>query len=355
MTQKQKTRIARWLIALLAVAVAAGAGGYAGYSYVNSSPGHRGLYSLEIRTGMSAGQIANQLEAEGLIRSSVFFRLLARVHGYDRHIHAGTHWIDGTKPTSGILRQLLTGGLHIVRVTIPEGLTIREIGARLARDLPFSAEEFVAAATDSALVARWTYPGAYTLEGYLFPDTYHLDVNASVNQTIGVLAGRFHAVFTPEWEKRADSLGMSVHEIVTLASIVEKEAQVARERGIVSQVFHKRLKLRYRLGADPTVKYAMEDPNRRLSLRDIEIDSPYNTYKHHGLPPGPICSPGRGALHATLYPADTDYLYFVANWDGTHTFTRSLREHNRAKQESHRRYWEMRREERRRAAEQSGG
>ena len=159
-------------------------------------------------------------------------------------------------------------------------------------------------------------------------------------------------MFDGEIAARCDSVGLTPHEVVTLASIVEKEAQVARERGIISQVFLKRLELDYKLGADPTVKYAMGNAGRRLSFRDIEIDSPYNTYLYPGLPPGPICSPGRGALEATVHPADTDFLYFVANWDGTHTFTRSLNQHVRAKRVSERRYQEWRREQ---SAGEAGG
>ncbi len=354
MTRSHGTRIIGWTIALAAVGILGGVAVYAGASWLNSSPKNVELYSLEIEPGMSAGRVAEKLEREGLIRSARFFRVLARFRGFDRQIHAGTHWVDGRKTTSGILAQLLSGGIRIVRITVPEGLVIDDIAELLAKALPFEPEEFVEACQDSELVATLAYPGAKTMEGYLFPDTYFFDVNAGVRETIGVMSRRFHNVFADSLVLRADSLRMSVHEIVTLASIIEKEAQVRSEQPIISQVFHKRLKIGYRLGADPTVKYAMGQANRRLSLRDIEVDSPYNTYKHRGLPPGPICSPGRGALHAALYPADTNYLYFVANWDGTHTFTKTLLDHNRAKKVSNQRYWEWRREQRRREAEQGG-
>lgn len=346
------SRIIKWIISLGAVGILGGAAVYAGVSWLNASPNRVELYSLDVESGMSASRVAEKLEREGLIRSARFFRVLARFRGFDRQIHAGTHWVDGRKTTSGILTQLLSGGIRIVRITIPEGLVIGDIAELLAKKLPFEPEEFVEACQDSVLVATFAYPGAKTMEGYLFPDTYFLDMNADVRETIGIMSRRFHNVFADSLVHRADSLRMSVHEVVTLASIIEKEAQVRSEQPIISQVFHKRLKIGYRLGADPTVKYAMGQANRRLSLRDIEIDSPYNTYKYRGLPPGPICSPGRGALHAALYPADTNYLYFVANWDGTHTFTKTLRDHNRAKTLSNQRYWEMRREQRLREAAQ---
>ena len=147
---------------------------------------------------------------------------------------------------------------------------------------------------------------------------------------------------TADMQARADSLGMNMPEIITLASIIEKEAATSEERPVISQVFHKRLTIGYKLGADPTVKYALRLKPERLSLRDIEIDSPYNTYRYAGLPPGPRCNPGILSIRAALYPASTDYLYFVANWDDTHTFTRTLREHSKAKQVSRRLYRRMR-------------
>jgi UPF0755 protein len=303
---------------------------------------------------MSGDQIATQLEREGLIKSARYFGLLARLRRYDRSIRAGTHWVDGNQRTSDILTQLLSGGLRITRVTVPEGKSILQIASILAAELPFDSAAFVMATRDSITVAQWVSDTARTLEGYLYPDTYFLDVNTNEREAITILAERFREVFTTEMRERADSIGMTTHELITLASIIEKEAQVASERGIISQVFHTRLKIGYKLGSDPTVKYAMGTANRRLSFRDVEIDSPYNTYRYYGLPPGPICSPGRGAILAALHPDDTDFLYFVANWDGTHTFTRSLRQHVAAKRISNERYQEWRREQRRREAAAGG-
>ena len=349
----KRTRLIAILVAICTTLIATSGGLYLGALWLNSSPGQRGLFSLDIEAGMTASRIARTLHDERVIRSPRFFRLLARFRGYDRQIHAGTHWVDGNASANDILEQLLTGGVRIARITIPEGLTIRQMATIFAAELPFTEAEFIAAAHDSALVDEWALLGAPSMEGYLFPDTYHLDISSRPREVVETMAGRFREVFDGEIAGRCDSVGLTPHEVVTLASIVEKEAQVARERGIISQVFLKRLELDYKLGADPTVKYAMGNAGRRLSFRDIEIDSPYNTYLYPGLPPGPICSPGRGALEATVRPADTDFLYFVANWDGTHTFTRSLNQHVRAKRVSERRYQEWRREQS--AGEASGG
>jgi len=344
-TKKRRTvrLLWRWVgwAALLFFALA----GVVAYEYarhLNSSPHRVALCQVEIAPGMTARQVGEELESRGIIRSARFFSFAARLMEFDRHIRAGAHWIDGFKPTVTILRQLLSGGLSIVRFTVPEGLTIEEMADIVAANLPVIPDSFVAAANDSALVARYAFPGASSLEGFLFPDTYNFDANAGSRAVVRTMATRFHELFTPTMEARAESLRMTLLEVLTLASIIEKEAMVDRERPIVSQVFHKRLKIGYRLEADPTVKYVMERNRRRLSLRDIEIDSPYNTYRNHGLPPGPICNPGIESIRAALWPAETDYLYFVANWDGTHTFTRSLREHNVAKVESERKYRQWR-------------
>ena len=341
-----------WWAAVIvgAAGVVCGLGAYGYARYINSSPGNVRLYRFVIEEGATARQIGDQLEREGIIGSARFFSLAARLMEFDRHIHAGTHWVDGSKTTLTILRQVLSGGLDITKVTIPEGLTIREVANLVAQALPVVPDSLVALAFDTAYVGRYAFPGAPSLEGFLFPDTYLFDASAGPVLVVRTMAERFHELFTDDMKHRADTLGMSPLEIVTLASIIEKEAMVHKELPIISQVFHKRLKLGYKLGADPTVKYVMEREPRRLSLRDIEVDSPYNTYKYSGLPPGPICNPGIEAMRAALWPAHTDYLYFVSNWDGTHAFTRSLREHNVAKSESARKYRQWRAEQRRRSA-----
>ena len=339
--------IAAGVIASLLVVAALGVRHWA--LDLNESPRRVGLFRLDIESGMTAGRVADTLETAGLIKSAAFFGLVARWTDFDRSIHAGTHWVDGSQSTYSILRSLMRGGLSVVRVTIPEGHTISGTAEVLARSLSFTAAEFDSIAGTETVIQRYGLPGSTTLEGQLYPDTYYFDGHSGPEDVIAVLTRKLKSVLVPEWRARADSIDMTLNEVLTLASIVEKEAMVDSERPIIAQVFHRRLRIGYRLEADPTVKYVMERSHRRLSLRDIAVDSPYNTYRNHGLPPGPICSPGARSIQATLWPStDTNYLYFVANWDGTHTFSRTLVEHNRAKEVSNRLYWRMRAEQRRR-------
>lgn len=351
--ERSSRRLLWWLgsVSLLLLVGVVLAYGYA--RYLNSSPGNVRLYRFAIEPGATARQIGEHLERDQIIRSASFFTIAARLMEFDRRIHAGTHWVDGSLTTLAVLRHLLSGGLQITVLTIPEGLTVRETAAVIATQLPVEPDSLVALAYDSLYVHLYGFPGASSLEGFLFPDTYFLDAGADPHSVIGTMARRFHDLFTDDMKARTDTLNMRLIDILTLASIIEKEAMAEGERPVISQVFHRRLALGYKLGADPTVKYVMDKDPRRLSLRDIEIDSPYNTYRYAGLPPGPICSPGIGAIRAALWPADGDYLYFVSNWDGTHTFTKSLREHNLAKAESNRRYREWRTEQRRRATQSS--
>ena len=175
---------------------------------------------------------------------------------------------------------------------------------------------------------------AESLEGYLFPETYKFSLMMAEEQVIRRLVKQFQRVFDSQMRAQASRMGMTVHETVSMASIIEGEAQVGDERPIISAVYHNRLKKRMRLQADPTVQYAIVDGPRRLFYKDYRIDSPYNTYRHRGLPPGPIMSPGEASLRAALYPAEVNYLYFVARGDGSHIFSRTTREHEKAKRET---------------------
>ena len=189
---------------------------------------------------------------------------------------------------------------------------------------------FVELAYDSAF-CRGVGIAAPSLEGYLFPDTYYVPRNIRARTMIETMLARFRAVFDDSLAQRTRQIGFTAHEILTLASIIEREARVEEERPIISGVFHRRLKLRRPLEADPTVEYALGMRKKRLLYKDLEVDSPYNTYRYPGLPPGPICNPGRASILAALYPAETPYLYFVAKGDGTHEFTSSERDHLNAK------------------------
>ena len=187
----------------------------------------------------------------------------------------------------------------------------------------------MAAAHDPELIKRWKIPND-SLEGYLFPDTYYFHKGASALDVAGSMLEQFKHNISPEWRERADALGFSMHQIITLASLIEKEAGVATERPIISAVYHNRLRNNIRLQCDPTVIYAIPNFDGNLTRKHLRLDSPYNTYRYRGLPPGPIANPGRASIEAALYPADVDYQYFVSRNDGTHQFSTTLRQHNNA-------------------------
>jgi len=226
------------------------------------------------------------------------------------------------------------GTVETVALTVPEGFTLREIGPRIAELSGVPSDSVLALAGDSALAARLEVPGP-TLEGYLYPETYRFASDVDPVRVLRTMTTRYREFWTRERRARADSMGLTEREAVTLASIVEAEARVDRERPIIAAVYLNRLDRGMRLQADPTVQYALEEPVSRLLYAHIDsvADSPYNTYTHRGLPPGPIGSPGVASLRAVLRPADVPYLYFVARPDGSHVFSRTLPEHNRAKRE----------------------
>jgi UPF0755 protein len=318
------------------------------FLYINSSPGLMGRHLFHIRRGESAWQVSARLQRNNLVRSARFFRFIATKTGSHTRIQAGRYWIDRSWTTREILDELVKGQTANTRVTIREGLTLNQIAIDVSTALDFTKAEFDSIAADSAIIARYGLPGLTSLEGFLYPDTYYFNSIATPEDVISVMTRRMHAVLSPEWVEHArERYNLTPAEVLTLASIVEKEAVVDTERGIIAQVFLKRLRIGYKLGADPTVKYVMSRFKHRLRNSDIAIDSPYNTYLYHGLPPGPICNPRSASIRAVIWPAKTDFLYFVANWDGTHTFSRSLIEHNRAKRQSNVLYWRMRRAQKR--------
>jgi UPF0755 protein len=224
----------------------------------------------------------------------------------------------------------MNGGTGIInRVTIPEGYDIVQITPLLTRALGVPADSVNAAVRDSTLRARVSDP-AETLEGYLFPDTYILAPGSSAREAIGEMVRRFEREWKPEYDAQAAALGYSRHQIVTMASIVEKEARLPEERPVIAAVYYNRLRTGMPLQADPTVQYALGHHVGRVLYKDLEVDSPYNTYQHPGLPPGPIASPGGASLRAALAPAKVPYLYFVAAPDGHHEFRTTMAEHAKA-------------------------
>ncbi len=286
-----------------------------------------GPVRITIASGMTAADVGRLLADRGIIRCPICFRLAARVSGLDRSFRAGDHELY--RPlTMGRLVRTLTGPPlppPFTRVIVPEGLTIEETAAVVARQCAIDSAAFASLARDRIFAAVLGIDSG-SLEGYLYPDTYFVHPPGDARALIGRMVRRFRQV-TGDWAAvRADSLGFTLNEAVTLASIVQAETSRPGEMPMVSQVFHRRLALGRPLEANPTVQYALGS-KRRVLYEDLKVNSPYNTYRHAGLPPGPIGSPGIEAIRAALRPADTDYLYFVADGGGGHVFSRTLAEH----------------------------
>lgn len=318
------------LVFLIEGAILCAGVGIGVYILQRPAPATGEIKEIVVEPGMTVSQVADTLRREGLLRNVYWFRLLAQYRRVDTMLHVGRYRFETGMPAGEILEALATGEGGTQKVTIPEGLTILEIARILREQVDIDSTRFVAMASDPA-VAREMGIDAPTLEGYLFPETYSLYRHMRPGQVIREMTAMFRRVFNDEFKARAGQMGFSVHEIVTLASIVEEEAQLAEERPIIAGVFYNRLKRGYLLQADPTVKYGLGQPNMQLYEKHLSDPSPYNTYVHSGLPPGPICSPGAAAIHAALHPQDVPYLYFVARGDGSHIFSRSNEEHNNAK------------------------
>lgn len=332
---RRRRRLAAGALTLLLAGVGAGACGGTG--------GNDAGVRVTVPTGASFRQVADTLEARGLVGSARLFRWYAAFGGRDRAIKAGTYQLAADQSWGELLDALVAGTGLVVSVTIPEGFDLRRIVPRLARALEVPEDSVRAAVRDSAWRAERDIPAA-TLEGYLFPDTYVFAAGTTAREAVRLMLARFDAMWRPEWDARLAALGITRHQAVTMAALVEKEARVAAERPTIAAVYWNRVRIGMRLQADPTVQYALPEHVERLLFVHLEVDSPYNTYRHDGLPPGPIASPGAASLGAALHPTDVPYLFFVAHPDGHHEFTRTFQEHQRA-------IAMVRREARRRASE----
>ena len=277
--------------------------------------------------GATFSAATDSLHKAGLVGSKFLFKVYARIKGTDRNIKPGTYLLKRGTPWPDIVGALHGGRGLVNTVTIPEGFAISQIVPLFARNLQIPADSVTVAIRDTVLLKRLGIPGK-TLEGYLFPDTYAFPIGTTARQAVLELVKRFEREWKPEWNARLDSLGLNRHEVVALASIVEKEAKKADERPVIAAVYLNRLRNKMLLQADPTVQFALGKHTPRVLNKDLEIDSPYNTYKYPGLPPGPIASPGGASLVAALFPASVPFLYFVAAPDGHHEFRRTLDEHN---------------------------
>ena len=272
---------------------------------------------------------ADSLEAAGVIGSAKLFGFYAKLTGKDRSIKAGTYIFDRSASWNEVIDALVAGKGIVITVTIPEGWDLKTIIPAVSKVMKVSEAALDSATRDTALIRRLEIPTP-TLEGYLFPETYLLPEGSDALPIVRRLVAEFERRWKPEWNTQLQKIGMTRHQVVSLAAIIEKEARIATERPTISAVYHNRLKRGMLLQADPTVLYALGRHAARVLYRDLEVKSPYNTYRNVGLPPGPIASPGIASIEAALFPADVPYLYFVAHPDGHHEFRATLREHNEA-------------------------
>jgi UPF0755 protein len=286
---------------------------------------------VEIPPGAGVSTIAHRLADAGVVADPWTFRVAARLSGEERRLQAGEYHFAAAATPADVVARLARGDVYTRPVTFPEGLTIEEMADVFERAGLGTRAAFLDATAETSLVAEFD-PEAVSLEGYLFPDTYALPRRASAPEVVQAMVNGFRQAFDAPLRAAARARGVSVRDVVTLASLIEKETAAAHERELVSAVYHNRLRAGMPLQADPTVIYAMRLAgtwNGNIRRSDLQMDSPYNTYRYRGLPPGPIAAPGRAALAAALAPADIDYLYFVSRNDGTHVFATTLAEHNR--------------------------
>lgn len=289
---------------------------------------------VRIPQGYSASQIVTLLEEEGIIANPTLFRFLLKVERAEQKLQAGSYLLSAQMRPLEIIEHLRSGRVATVRVVIPEGFQIKQIAAVLAERGLADAERFIELASNAHLVFGENLPldlPIPSLEGYLFPDTYYFSEGQREEDLIGQMVERFLQVTGENIVPLLEHSPFTLHEVVTLASIVEREIMVDYERPLVASVYLNRLAIDMPLQADPTVRYVTEEERPRVLYRDLEIDSPYNTYRYRGLPPGPIASPGLASMLAVLNPADTDYLFFLSRGDGTHEFTRTYSEHLQAR------------------------
>ena len=285
---------------------------------------------VTIPPGAGAAEIRQRLLDAKLIRDDFTLRAALRWTGNARALKAGEYRFEGPMSAVDVLDKLTAGDIYTRRITFPEGLTIAEM-ARLYESREFgAARDFIQAAQNARLIADID-PQAPDLEGYLFPETYPLPRQWGADRLVAAMVDRFKATYTEDLRSKAREQGLTTRQVVTLASLVEKETAKDEERPLVAAVYRNRMRIGMGMQADPTVVYALQKAGRydgNIRREDLAFDSPYNTYKYGGLPPGPIAAPGRAALEATLKPADAQYLYFVSRNDGSHVFATTLDEHN---------------------------
>jgi len=270
---------------------------------------------ITIEERMTGQQVAELLKTEGLISSRNYFLFLLRLKGAHKGIKAGMYEISTKESTWKIINKLVSGKSKKIRLSIPEGLTARQIAQLIEEKELGKRKKFLKIVEQKRL------------EGYLFPETYFIEYGTSEEEIIDMMVNQFNKVFTEEMEERGKKFNFEKRDTVILASLIEKEAARDEERPLISAVFHNRLRKRWYLESCATVQYALGEHKEKLTYKDLRVDSPYNTYTHFGLPPGPICNPGLSSIKAVLYPADSDLMFFVSEGEGTHRFSKYYQKH----------------------------
>lgn len=288
---------------------------------------------IVIDRGSSVSRVANILEREGIIKNSDIFKLAYKFYFRGKVINAGEFKFDKPLSIKEVLQKLISEYGILISFTIKEGDSIFDIGENLEKRAIFKKDDFLKFVKENTYFIADLAPNAKSLEGFLFPDTYKFSKGIDIRKLVSIFVENFRTKFFPVWNKRPSDYKFSIYETITLASLIEKETSTGSERSLISSVFHNRLKKGMLLQCDPTFIYALKVDGKwkgKIGYREIKYDSPYNTYLYRGLPPGPIANPGISSIKAAIYPANTKYLYFVSKNDGTHYFSKTLKEHNRA-------------------------
>ncbi len=287
------------------------------------------IVTVDIPKGTSFLRSVDLLENAGLIKNKYLFYALVIARNAQGNIRAGEYELSTSMSPLDIINKLVKGDIISYKVTIPEDFTVAEIAARLASYKLVDEKAFISLAGDAKFVASLEIEGR-SAEGYLYPDTYIFDKSMGARDIIKIMVNHFWKTFDHKMQERAEELGMTIPQIVTLASIIGKESGLKDEKPLVSAVFYNRLKKSMRLQSDPTAVYDLKSITKVIKRKHLQKNTPYNTYVISGLPPGPIANPAIDSLQAALYPASVNYLYFVSNNDGSHNFSSSLVAHNRA-------------------------
>lgn len=289
--------------------------------------------TLEVRSGDSLGGLVSRLSAQGVLKNPFMIKLLGIVRGDARRLKAGEYIVDKPLSPNEFLDYLVAGKTHFITLSIPEGFNLKGIAARIESLGIGSGKAFLKWSTDPEFIRSLGVPYNRkfpTLEGMVFPDTYHFSKGVEIRVLLKAMVGQFEKKARQMVAQKAAQVSMTPYEVLILASIIEKETGQAYERPTISSVFHNRLKLRMRLGTDPTVIYGIKNFDGNITRKHLRTPTPYNTYTNYGLPPTPISNPGLASLKAALYPTREKYLYFVSRGDGSHVFTKNLKSHNKA-------------------------